>query len=411
MSIKKEIKAYLEVPFTAYIILLSTVINRIGGFVGPFITLFLAQELGFTDVQTGMVVTLNAAAGMVGIFVGGKVIDTFGSKYTRIIFHGLHGVIYILCVYVPSVLLIPMLALAAFSSGIQGPSGSTMLMENTEEKHRKSVFSMNYIAINIGFTIGPLIAAFLFKHYLDWLFIGDGLSSFISILLIFFFVPYHKPEHKKDKSTTGDYERSTWSILKDNPHLVMFLAVIVLLFIAFSQSGFAVPLTAKRVLGEQGVTIYGVMMFLNGILCTLGTPVITMLTKNIKPTTALGINGILYAIGFGMFAFVKTPFLFLVATFTWTLGEILGATNTDVYIANHAPVSHRGRINALPSLMRRAGFLISPLLAGYISDQFGILSVWYVVSGIALIGSFLIFNAQKKNKSDNAVSERASKIS
>lgn len=399
MNIKKELKAYLQIPFTAYIILLSTVLNRIGGFVGPFITLFLARELGFTDIQTGAVVSMNAVVGMIGILIGGKVVDTIGSKYTRIIFHGLHGVIYILCVYAPQAYLIPLLALAAFSSGIQGPSGSTMLMENTEEKHRKSAFSLNYIALNIGFTIGPLIAAFLFKNYLDWLFIGDGISSFLSILLIFIYVPNRKPnETSKHKKTKETYNQTTWSILRENPHLIKFLGVIILLFVAFSQSGFAVPLTANHVLGDNGIPVYGMMMFMNGLLCTVVTPVITILTKNMKPTTALGINGILYAIGFGMFAFIKTPLLFLVATFIWTMGEILGATNSDVYIASHAPVSHRGRINALPSLMRRSGMIISPIMAGFISDKYGILSVWYVVSAFALLGSILILGAKKKNK-------------
>ncbi|MBN2797246.1 MAG: MFS transporter [Clostridia bacterium] len=402
MSIKKEIKSYLQIPFTTYIILLSTIINRIGGFVGPFITLFLAKELGFTDTQTGLVVSFNAAVGMIGILLGGRIIDTIGSKYTRIIFHGLHGVLYILCVYVPNPLLIPLLALASFSSGIQAPSGSTLIIENTEEKHRKSAFSMNYIAINIGFTIGPLIAAFLFDHYLNWLFIGDGLSSFLSVLMIFIFVPSHQPQHTKNKHAKAEHNRTTWSILKENPHLIKFLTVIVLLFIAFSQSGFAVPLTAKHVLGDKATATYGMTMFLNGVLCTFVTPIITILTKQMKPTTALGLNGLLYTIGFGMFAFVKTPLFFLVGTFIWTIGEILGATNTDVYIASHAPESHRGRINALPPLMRRAGFIVGPILAGIISDQFGILSVWYIVSCFALLGSLLLFTSRdRKSKKEN----------
>lgn len=394
MSFKKSIREYLEVPFTAYIILLSTVLNRIGGFVGPFITLFLARELALSDTGVGLVVSINAIAGMLGIFIGGRVVDSIGSKYTRIIFHGFHGLIYILCVLAPQILLIPLLTLASFSSGIQAPSGSTLLMENTEEKHRKSVFSLNYIAINIGFAIGPLIAAFLFEKYMKLLFIGDGITSFLSIIIIFIFVPNHKPK----KTTKDEKEKSalsTWSILKENPQLIKFLTVIVLLFIAFSQSGFAVPLTANFVLGDKAIKIYGMMMFLNAIMCVLFTPIISILTKDIKPSTALGFNGILYAFGFGLFAFVKTPLLFLVATFIWTIGEILGATNTDVYIASHAPVSHRGRINALPSLMRRTGSIISPILAGIISSLFGILSVWYVVSAFALLGSFLMFTTKK----------------
>jgi Na+/H+ antiporter NhaC len=50
---------------------------------------------------------------------------------------------------------------------------------------------------------------------------------------------------------------------------------------------------------------------------------------------------------------------FLLSTVIWTLGEILQATNTNVYIANHTPISHRGRFNAiLPIIIGSGGCLL-----------------------------------------------------
>lgn len=52
-------------------------------------------------------------------------------------------------------------------------------------------------------------------------------------------------------------------------------------------------------------------------------------------------------LGSGMLAFARGPAIFLVSAAVWTAGEIVNATNAEVYVANHTPMSHRGRFNAV----------------------------------------------------------------
>ena len=190
MKLKRDLKDYFSLPWRAYVILGSTIINRMGGFVGPFLTLILSSKMGLSNATIGFVVAINSIASIIGTLIGGRIIDKFGSRNTRVIFHGLHGLMYLLCVPLgASLAVIPLLTLASFFTGIQAPTGSTLIMANTKPEERKSAFSLNYIAINVGFSIGPLIAVLLYENHLNLLFIGDALSSFVSVLMIAVLIP------------------------------------------------------------------------------------------------------------------------------------------------------------------------------------------------------------------------------
>ncbi len=88
-------------------------------------------------------------------------------------------------------------------------------------------------------------------------------------------------------------------------------------------------------------------MSFNAFTVVIFTIFVTGLTLKFKPIFNIIIGGILFAIGFGMISFVNSYPLLLVSTFVWTIGEILGATNINVYIAAHAPVSQRTRSNSI----------------------------------------------------------------
>ena len=390
--IRNEIKKYTQLPFKIHIILLSTVVNRVGDFVGPFLSLLLSQKMGFTPAQTGFAVSLNAASSMVGPLIGGKLTDIFGSKRTRVLFQMLHAFSFFSAAFIKNgIILISILAIAAFFAGMSAPSSSTMIMENTQEQHRKSAYSLLYISINIGFSVAPLLAGLLYYRNPSLIFIGDAATSVVSALLIAIFVP-KSTTNQSSKSSSKSNDISTFRILAQNQGIVAILAVIALNFIAFSQTSYALPLTAQKVLGEFGPGAYSHMLTFNALLCIILTPVITMKTRELKASTAIAFNSILFAIGFGLYSVTSGYSAFMSATLIWTTGEIIGAVNTDIYIANTAPETHRGRINALPPLMRRAGYITGPIIGGYIGEAYGLTMIWPVVAIICIIAAFIMIH-------------------
>ncbi|MGM0675699.1 MAG: hypothetical protein ACQETQ_13480 [Spirochaetota bacterium] len=88
-----------------------------------------------------------------------------------------------------------------------------------------------------------------------------------------------------------------------------------------------------------------------------------------------------------MIFFIEAFGLLLFSVLVWTLGEILSATNPNVYIANHTPSSHRGRFNSILPLILQVGFALNPLLMGRYIEVYSLQNVWPLAAALAVAGA------------------------
>lgn len=385
---KRLFEPYKGLSRSVYVIFLSTVLNNLGNFVGPVLTLLLTYKMNVDVKLVALVVSINGILGLFGAILGGRLVDKYGRKIIFISFKTLAALAFVMCAYISNAyVMISILMFGSFTSGITSPVFNTMITDITSPEDRKQAFALRYMGINVGYAIGPVIAVYLYYHDLmKVLFLGDALTMMLSIVLIGVLVKETMPDHieKIEK------EKSTLTALLDVKILFWFSLVIVMYFIVFSQFNFGISLTLKELFNDKGPIYYGYMMSLNAILCSVFTVIITEWTKSIKPAKSIQIGGLFYVIGFGMMAFINSLWLFFISTLIWTIGEILVATNTSVFIANQAPITHRGRFNAIFPMIRRLGFFLGPIIAGLVIDGFGVRMVWIVMGVIALLGSIFM---------------------
>lgn len=396
-EISKYIEPYKGLPMSIYVIFFASIVNNMGNLVGPFLTMFLTYNAGIDVGIVGVIVALTAAVGMIGAMIGGKLIDQVGRKKILIIFRTIAGIGYAMCAFIESPIFISLvLILASFFGGFSKPVYDTIVTDLTEGKQRKAAFSLNYMAMNIGYSVGPLLAGFLYKNYLMWLFLGDAITTFISVLLVAIFVPETMPDKvelngSKDKVYENAEEGNLVTAIIKRPTLLVFSFIIVIYFVVFSQFNFGLSLQTGDIFKEDGPTIFGSLMTINALLCSIITVFLTSLTKNLKPSLNISIGGGLYAIGFGMIFFIDTYFMFIISTIIWTVGEIFVATNTGVYIANHTPITHRGRFNSIFPMIRRVGFMVGPIIGGWFIKYTNIRNLWLLVAGLSIIGAAMMY--------------------
>lgn len=382
-----------------------------GNFVGPFLTLFLTHKAGISVGIVGIIVAINSGLGMVGSMIGGKLIDNIGRKKVLMLFSTASGAGYALCAFIHQPIVITgILMLSSFLGGFSQPVYSTITTDLTEGEQRKAAFSLNYIAINVGFSVGPLLAGFLYKDHLLWFFLGDAITTFISVALVSIFVPETLPSKDevrqvKAKTSESAEEGSLFSAFMKRPALMMFSLIIVIYFIVFSQFNFGLSLQVEDVFKESGAAVFGSLMTVNALLCSTLTVVITSAAKNLKPSLSISIGGLFYAVGFGMMFFINSYFNFILSTIIWTMGEILVSTNTSVYIADHTPITHRGRFNSVFPIIRRMGFIIGPILGGFCVKYASIRSLWIVIAALSLLGAFMMYRLYRSDrfKTDNTL--------
>ena len=403
-KISNYFKPYKGLPLSIYIIFFASIVNNVGNFVGPFLTMFLTYRIGISIGVVGIIVAINAGLGLIGTMIGGYLIDSIGRKKVLVVFGVAAGIGYGLCAFINDPIIITIiLMVSSFVGGFSHPVYGTITTDLTEGKQRNAAFSLNYMALNIGFSVGPLLAGFLYENYLMWFFLGDAITTFISIALVFVFVPETKPTKiEMEKSKTEAFESAEeGSLLKaliKRPMLLIFSFIIVIYFIVFSQFTFGLSIQVGDIFKNNGATIFGSLMTVNAVMCSVLTVFITSATKNIKAALCIAIGGLLYALGFGMMFFIDSYYMFIISTATWTVGEILVATNTSVYIANHTPITHRGRFNSVFPIIRKLGFMIGPMMAGFYVKYTNIRNLWVLVAALALIGSLMMYKLYNVDK-------------
>lgn len=287
----------------------------------------------------------------------------------------------------------PFLLLAAsfFSSAAQSSSGA-MAADLSDTSNRQGAFSLLYLGTNIGFSVGPLIAGFLYKSYLPVLFIGDALTTIISIIIIFINVPETKPEfdiNEDEEVLLNDLEQaeegSTIAALFKRPQILIFAIISILLSFSFSQVHFSLPLYSSAIFGvDNGAKVFGTLMSTNGVVVVLMTIFVVGNTKKFDASFNVALSAVFWAIGLGMLYFVSSFAMMIVSTVLWTIGEILNVTNVGVYIANNSPKSHRARFNSLFYIISGTGQSLGPIIIGkYLLDN-PIRNVWAITFFIAL---------------------------
>ena len=185
---------------------------------------------------------------------------------------------------------------------------------------------------------------------------------------------------------------------------VLFFARIVNSIGSFVFPFLTMFLTDKLGLsaGEAGIYILlSGLSFIPGSFLGGKLADVIALTRKIAPSLNVMLAGVLYAVGFGMIYFLKTPLLFYVSTFIWTVGEIISVTNSDVYIANHTPVSHRGRFNSILPVIINSGFIVSPALMGGFIERFEVNSVWifaFILSVVGVTALIILYSVERRVK-------------
>lgn len=382
---------YRNFPRSIYFIFLSRVINSIGAFVGPLMTLLLTDKIGLTTEETGAFVTVSTAMFVPASMVGGYLSDRFNRKYTLCILTLAQALCYLACGFIEMSMKVPYLLLAAsfFSSAAQS-SSSAMTADLTDKTNRQGAFSLLYLGTNIGFSVGPLIAGLLYRNFLPLLFIGDALTTIVSVIIIFINVPETKPKYDMEKEVMSDdleraEEGSVVVALLRRPQILAFGIISMLLSFSFSQVHFSLPLYSNAMFGvDSGARVFGTLMSVNGMVVVIMTVFIIGSTKKFTASFNVALSAVFWAVGLGMLYFVSSFPMMIASTVIWTIGEILNVTNVGVYIANNSPKSHRARFNSLYYIISGTGQALGPIIIGKYLLNNPIKNVWVITFLIAI---------------------------
>ncbi len=149
-NIKLYFDEYRNLPKPIYFLFLSRIINSLGAFVGPLMTLLLTDKLGLSTAEAGTYVTVAITMFVPASMIGGFLSDHYNRKNTLCLLTLMQALCYLACGFLETSMLIPKLLIGAsfFSSAAQ-PSSSAITADLTDKNSRQGAFSLLYLGIRI----------------------------------------------------------------------------------------------------------------------------------------------------------------------------------------------------------------------------------------------------------------------
>ena len=391
--LRKIISRYRGLPREIYVLFFARIINCIGAFVHPLLTLIMTEKLGMSTEKAGWLMTIMMLTQLPSMLLGGKLADRFGRLKLLAVTQTIGAALYLVCGFMQmSNTVLILIVIASNFYAVSYPALDAMTMDLTHPGNRKEAFSLLYMGINIGYVLGPTFGGLLFKNHLNLVFIGDALTTILSVVLVVIFIKETMPT-KCTTAATELEKAKTGSVLKILWERKIILIVALILFLlqfAYAQMGFALPIHMEEMI-VNGATNFGFLVSFNGLLVIIATPFITYMLKKWKSLLGTFAGGLLYAAAFALLIFTKNLPMFYASMFLLTMGEVIISVDAYAFISNMSPSSHRGRVNSLVGIIGNSGRMISPVIIGQVIAISGLALGWLTVSAVAFIGALLLF--------------------
>ena len=344
-----------------YILFVGKLVTAMGSFVWPMLTFFLTTKLGLSDGMSTLLIATASVLSFPAALLGGKLADRFSRRSIILLFDCNTVSLYLLAAVLPLTIgTAGILFLAGLFQTIESPAYDALNSDFSTTQQREKAYSLSYLGFNLGFIVGASLSGILFENHLRLAFCVNGLSIFVSTILIFFFV-HTKNAISEDKENLlesySEYELPVdeklpvLNILRQRPVLIGMLLTGCFASMPSLLVGILLPLQLKDAMGEAGATIYGYLNSLNGFVVIAFTPILTILLKRFTeiPKAALGV--LLYVVGIFFFSQNGAVFILFVGMFILTLGEVVTVLGINPYNSRRIPASHRGRIGGLSSVV------------------------------------------------------------
>ncbi len=382
-SFRSRLASLFEgLPPTYWLLFTGTLINRTGGFVIPFLTLYLTSQRGISISQAALTVSLFGAGSFISQLTGGELSDRLGRRPIMLLSFTAAPAIMVTLGLVASITAISLCTfLLGFFTDLYRPAVSAAVADLVPSQSRVRAYGYIYWAINMGAAVAPIIAGFLSSYTYLALFIGDALTTFIYGIIVFFGVRETRPAQVEQGPSPSISQRVTQ--LKQAPLLLLFSFLALLTGSIYLQGNVTLPVDMLS--HGLGPAVYGGVISINGFLVVLTTIPVSHMASNWRRFRAMSISALFLGLGFGFTAFATTIPLFAISVAIWTVGEIIGTAVAPAIIADMAPVESRGLYQGVFGSAWGLSALAGPLLGGWIYQHLGASVLWIGCFGLACL--------------------------
>ncbi|MFN8354731.1 MAG: MFS transporter [Spirosomataceae bacterium] len=376
-------KAYGGLSKSTWLLALVMLINRSGTMVVPFLTVYLTQSLHFSIAQAGIIMGIFGVGAVIGAYIGGILTDRFGYYLIQLWTLVLGGALFIvlgqmqtfegitICIFLQSMV----------GEAFRPANAASVAFYSTPQTRTRS-FSLNRLAINLGWSVGPAVGGLLASYRYEALFWVDGITCILAGVVFWFFLQPSKVTLHDDPPPPTDTAHSAY---RDGIYLA-FVAFVTLNALSFFQFFSTVSVYLKTIqhLAEWQI---GLVMATNGLVIVFTEMLLVYQLEGKRPVlfyVAWGV-GVIGTSFFLLNVFQhSTVGVVLVIVVGLTLGEMLSMPFMNSFWINRANTHNRGQYAALYTMCYSVAHIGAPLLGTQLVSHFGFEVLWNAVSVLCL---------------------------
>jgi len=378
-----------RLPSPVRLLIAGALVNRIGGFIVPYLAIVLRREFRLSASEVGLLLTCYGAGSLVSVLTGGVVADRIGRRLAMMasLFGG--GALACLMGVAPSIrVFVPLLVVFGFVADLYRPAASSVIGDLLPPAQRALGFAALRTAINLGFAVGMAVGGLLADWSWRVMFAADGVTTILYGLIIYLFVPETRPGARGSaRPETGP---SPWR----DPVCLQLALTSFCFALAFHTNVTALPLTITVSAGYPA-PVYGCLVGLNGLLIVLFEMSATDALRRFRRLRVAAVGMLLVGLGYAVTGLVLHWAWFLLTVVLWTAGEILSSPQKLAFIADWSPAESRGRYLGLIQATWSLATAVNPILFLPLYARLGERAFWPVVALVALPGALVLLHLDR----------------
>jgi predicted MFS family arabinose efflux permease len=367
-------------------------INRSGTMVIPFLTVYLTQK-GYSLAQAGYVMAAFGSGAIVGGYLGGIFTDRYGHFYVQVVSLLLNGILFLVLGQMQTLLQIGICIFVLSSLGEAfRPANSAAIAIYSDETNRTRCYSLNRLAINLGWAIGPAIGGILASHSYALLFWADGLTCIFASLLLYIVFSADKKSQvtKRPPKSRGRGD----SAYRDRTFLTgMFYLLLV--GVCFFQMFSIMPVFYREKVHMNEATI-GWVLALNGLLIAIIEMILVYkLEKKYHPVSYLTLGALLIGFSFLVLNTASLLLTVVVSMIIITFGEMLLFPFMNNFWVARSTERSRGQYAAAYTMSFSLAIVLAPTFASQIASRAGFSVLWLINFLVCIIGALGFYFLKK----------------
>lgn len=388
--LKNHFSMYTHLPKEIYVLAFGKIMTSMGALIWPMLTLIMSEKLNLNGQTIGMYMMMFSMFMGPFYLLGGKLADKYNKKHIIVTFDLIGNSLYFVCAVLPiSMTTLYLLAIASVFQSMEQPAYDALIADLTTYKDRERAYSLNYLAMNLGLVMAPMIGGILFNNYLNLSFFINGLADISSTLLLFIFIKNVK-NTVQDNKTVNEYEKGeAGSIFKVFSQRKLFFLLFIISGIAaliYNQFNFLMPLHMEEAFRGTGAFKFGILASINAVVVVIGTPIVTKRLSGVTDVRIMYFGQLLESVGLAFFIFVNRYFVIaVVGIIIFTTGEIFGSISKTPYLTKRIPETHRGRVLSITNSCAGLIGILSNYVIGILIDYYTFHTVWIIIAAIGVV--------------------------